>query len=168
MRAVHILFYKPQPDDLWLNHVVTMVSPPFSHCDIQFDDEVASSVYQNETVYMHKKSFSRQNYHRISITMTEEECEKVYSFCEKSCQNMVAFDPVGMVGSFLPLYYLRPASKTFCSRYVTEALQASQRPEFMGLSPARMTPSGLHKVLSEANKGFIHVSEKRMFKMIKM
>lgn len=167
MRAVHVLFYRPERDDRWLNHLVTLLSPPFSHCDIQFEDEVASSIYQNETVYMCKKSFFRNNYERVSFTVTEDEYDRIYSYCENACRNMVAFDPVGMVGSFMPLYYLRPSHKTFCSRFVCEALQASGRIEFSNLSPPRMTPSGLFGVLIEANKNFIHVSGRRMCHLLK-
>jgi hypothetical protein len=165
MRAVHVLFYQPQSDDHWLNHVVTRLSPPYSHCDIQFDDEVASSIYQNETVYMHKKSFSRLNYHRISLTFTEEEYWKIYSFCEHSCKLLVKFDPMGMVGSYIPFYYFQPKDRTFCSRYVTEALQASGRPAFMSLSPARITPSQLHSILQQTHASFLHIPDKRMAKI---
>jgi len=165
MRAVHVLFYLPQPDDHWLNHLVTRISPPYSHCDIQFDDEVASSIYQNETVYMQKKSFSRLNYHRVSLSVADDEYKRIYDFCEKSCQNMVQFDPMGMVGTFIPFYNFRPPGKTFCSRYVCEALQASGREEFMKLAPARTSPSQLHHTLQESKKGFIHVSNKRMMKI---
>jgi len=165
MRAVHVLFYRPQPDDRWLNHLVTTINPPFSHCDIQFDDEVASSVYQNETVYMCKKSFSRLNYERLSFSVSESEFNAMYKFCEQSCRSMVRFDPLGMVGTFIPFYFLRPANRTFCSRYVCEALQASGRAEFQDLSPARTTPSDLHKKLSGQNKSFIHVGQKRLLSL---
>jgi hypothetical protein len=162
MRAVHVLFYKPQPDDLWLNHVVTFVSPPYSHCDIQFENEMASSIYQNETVYMEKKSFSRLNYERISLTFTDQEYSKIYMFCDESHRSQVKFDPVGMIGSFIPLYSFRPSKKTFCSRYVTEALQASGRPEYKELKSARISPSGLHAFLASAQKSFLHIPSKRL------
>ena len=165
MRAVHVLFYRPQPDDLWLNHVVTFVSPPYSHCDIQFENEVASSIYQNETVYLEKKSFSRLNYERVSMTFTDAEYAKIYSFCEDAHRAQVKFDPVGMVGSFLPLYAFRPSAKTFCSRYVAEALQASGKEEYNGINPARTSPSALHAFLSSAQKSFLHIPSKRLMKV---
>jgi hypothetical protein len=162
MRAIHVLFYVPQSDDHWLNHVVTKISPPYSHCDIQFENEVASSIYQNETVYMHQKSFSRLNYHRISLSVNEEEYQKIYSFCENACKNFVAFDPIGMVGTFIPFYNFRPPDKTFCSRYVCEALQASGRGEFKNMAPARTSPSQLHTELHKLKKSFFHIPNKRM------
>ena len=162
MRAVHILFYRPQSEDYWLNHVVTAFSPPFSHCDIQFDDGMASSIYQNETVYMQKKSFSRNNYERISLTFTDEECGRIRRFCDSSHSSRVGFDLTGMLLSYLPFALRRPSGKTFCSRYIAEALKQSGRPEFSSLEPLCTTPSGLHGVLFSTNKVFIDVSEARM------
>ena len=97
--------------------------------------------------------------------MSEQEFNAMYKFCEQSCRSMVRFDPFGMVGTFIPFYFLRPADRTFCSRYVCEALKASGRAEFMGLSPARTTPSNLYKVLSGQNKSFIHVGQKRLLSL---
>ena len=55
-----------------------------------------------------------------------------------------------------------PSGKTFCSRYIAEALKQSGRPEFSSLEPLCTTPSGLHGVLFSTNKVFIDVSEARM------
>lgn len=162
MRAVHVLFYRPQSDDQWLNHVVTFFSPPYSHCDIQFDNNVAFSVYQNETVYRESKSFSRLNYDRISLTFTDDEFAKIYSFCNKCHEDKVGFDPVGMVGSFVPFYYARPSKSTFCSRFVMEALQMSGRPELQQIHSCRTSPSSLHALLMKNQKCFLHISEKRL------
>lgn len=166
MRAVHVLFYRPQVDDHWLNHLVTFVSPPYSHCDIQFDDGVASSIYQNESVYMQSKSFSRLNYFRLSLTMTDEEYARVYAFCKRAHEAKVGFDLPGMMFSYMmPMYTYRPANKTFCSRYVWEALQASGRREYQNINPARMSPSRLHNELVARNVSFLHVPERRMLRI---
>ena len=162
MRAVHVLFYQPQPDDHWINHVVTTFSPPYSHCDIQFDDGVASSIYQNETVYMHAKSFSRNNYKRVSLTFTDDEYARIRKFCNDSHSSRVGFDLRGMIFAYLPWGSTKPPDKTFCSRYIAEALRQSARPEFKTLEPSCATPSGLHFILTSSNKSFIDVSEARM------
>ena len=162
MRAVHLLFYKPQSDDFWLNHVVSAFSPPYSHCDIQFDDGVASSIYQNESVYLQAKSFSRLNYKRVSLTFTDDETARIRAFCTNAHVGRVGFDLTGMVCSFLPWGSRKPADKTFCSRYIAEALKHSGRAEYNSLESSRATPSGLHTLLSSSNKSFIDVSEARM------
>jgi len=162
MRAVHVLFYEPQSDDYWLNHVVTMFSPPYSHCDIQFEDGVASSIYQNETVYMYPKQFSRLNYKRVSLTFTDSEYERILQFCRAAHGSKIGFDLPGMLCAYLPWGSRRPQDRTFCSRYVCEALQCSARTEFGHLEPSRVTPSTLHALLVGTNKSFLHVSESRM------
>ena len=167
MRAVHVLFYRPNKDDRWLNHVVTTFSPPFSHCDLQFDDNLATSIYQNEPVYMETKSFSRLNYERHSICVSDDEYRKIRKFCENKHKEKIFFDPVGMVMSFFPLLYWRaPSNKTFCSRYITEALQASERNEFKALNSIHTTPSSLYNFLSVQNKSFLHISDSRLHKVI--
>ncbi len=165
MRAIHILFYKPQSSDHWLNHLVTFFTPPFSHCDMQFEDEYASSIYQNESVYFEKKNFTRNNYVRVSLSFSDEEYSKIYEFCQKAHKSQVWFDPVGMIGSFLPFYFFTPTKKTFCSRYVIEALQQSERSDFCNLCSAKMNPSKLYFHLNEMNKSFLHVSRTRMINL---
>lgn len=166
MRAIHVLFYKPSSDDHWLNSVVSAISPPYSHCDIQFDDDTASSIYQNETVYMYKKTFSRLNYERISLSVSDQEYAKIFKFCETNCKKQTKFDLYGMIGSFVPFYMFQPAEKTFCSRYIVEALQASGRSEFLEVNSIKSSPSTLHRFLSSINKSFIHIPEKRFTKCI--
>ena len=101
MRAVHVLFYRPQPDDLWLNHVVTFVSPPYSHCDIQFENEVTSSIYQHETVYMEKKSLSRLNFERISVKVTFATI-RLRNGLAKSRLSLLTFEPFYSARAAIP------------------------------------------------------------------
>lgn len=163
MKSLHVLFYKPDPGDHWLNHLVTALSPPFSHCDLQFADGTATSIYQNEPVYMHNKGFSRLNYEIHSVAVTEEEHHRALSFCKRHHENKTSFDGLGMILSMSPLSLNRcPRNKTFCSRYVTEALKATGRDEFMGMDPCRTTPSSLYRILYRQNKGFLHLPDSRM------
>jgi hypothetical protein len=165
MRAIHVLFYSPQPDDHWLNHLVTYFSPPYSHCDLQFEDGTASSIYQNESVYLERKSFSRLNYHRVSLSVTDAEYSQILHFCQRAHQTAVGFDFTGMVMAYLPYSPRQPPDKTFCSRFIAEALQQTGRQEFLAARPASITPSGLHALLTATNKGFLHVSEARLQRM---
>lgn len=162
MRGVHVLFYKPNPDDHWLNSLVTRISPPYSHCDIQFENDIAASIYQNESVYMCQKTFARLNYERVSLTFDEKEYMNIFKFCESHCMRGTSFDLMGMIGSYLPLYNYKPSDKTFCSRFVVEALQSSGREVFMELNSAKTSPSSLFKFLSQENKSFLHIPAKRL------
>jgi hypothetical protein len=162
MRAIHVLFYKPEPDDHWINHVVTAFSPPYSHCDLQFDDDMATSIYQNETVYWQKKNFSRNNYDRVSLTFNDAEYNKVREFCVNAHRAKVQFDILGMVCSSLPVGVRSPQDKTFCTRYIIEALQQSERQDLLDLNPLTTPPSTLCNSLKGLGKGFIHVPDVRM------
>lgn len=171
MRALHVLFYRPTAEDHWLNRLVTTVAPPFSHCDLQFEDGMATSVYQRETVYMESKSFSRDNYERVSIAIDEGEYERIRDFCTEAHRNKVEFDPLGMALCAMPrAARLRepPPNKTFCSRYVMEALQQSGRAEFLPHDPTCMTPSALYRMLKEYGREFIHIPEKRLQRLLVM
>ncbi len=165
MRALHVLFYRPCADDHWLNRLVTTVAPPFSHCDLQFDDGLATSVYQRESVYMETKSLSRDNYERVSIAIDEGEHERIRDFCTRAHRDQVVFDPLGMALCVVPrAARLReaPLGRTFCSRYILEALQQTGRPEFAAHDPACTTPSALYRMLKEYGREFIHIPEKRL------
>lgn len=163
MRAVHVYFYRPSPDDHWLNHAVTRIAPPYSHCDLQFENELATSVYQHEAVYLERKTFSRVNYDCLSLTLDEAEYARVFNFCHSAHQRKVGFDLLGMLCSPLPMRLRSPPHVTFCSRYVLEALQQAGRPALAPFDATTMTPSNLHKTLSSINKSnFIHIPSKRI------
>lgn len=162
MRAIHLLFYRPDTDDMWLNHVVAFASPPYSHCDIQFEDGMASSIYQNESVYLKMKQFSRTNYERLSITTTDEEYYRIRAFCEKAHASKTRFDTLGMYMSYTPFGGTTPQTKTFCSRYIAEALMSSGRDEFRTLSPTTTTPSSLHRIITSTGRSFIHIGPNRL------
>jgi hypothetical protein len=162
MRAIHVIFYKPDKEDHWINHLVTFFSPPYSHCDLQFENDMATSIYQNESVYFEKKNFTRNNYERISLSFSDEEYERVLSHCTKAFENKVRFDFSGMLGCFLPFYFLKPKHKTFCSRYIVEALQETQQPIFIAMQSVKTSPSSLHEILKRRNKEFLHISGTRL------
>jgi hypothetical protein len=166
MRAIHVVFYRPSADDHWLNHAVTRFAPPYSHCDLQFDTGVATSIYQNECVYMQPKTFSRANYDRVSFTLDETEYERVFNFCKAACDRKVRFDMLGMLCSTLPFVVRSPQNATFCSRYVLEALQQSGNPKFSNHRPMTTTPSSLHDALNGLTSNFIHIPDIRISKLV--
>ena len=166
MPLIHAFFYAPNDTDNILNRVVTTYDPPYSHCDIQFDDGISSFMYQNEAVYMEAKKFSRLNYERVSLTFTDDEYARIFKFCETSYRTRVGFDLTGMLCAYLPWRSRMPTDKTFCSRYICEALNESHRDEFVKLDPSSVTPSSLHTKLAENNRRFIDVSAGRMRQLL--
>ncbi len=60
MQALHVLSYKPEQSYHWFNHLVTFISPTYSHCDLQLENDVATSIYQNKSVYIEEKALQDQ------------------------------------------------------------------------------------------------------------
>lgn len=166
MRSLDIVFYRPSPDDHWLNHLVSFASPPYSHCDLRFDDGTVTSIYQNETVFHEQKSLSRKNYEWLSLTLTDDEMDEVRAFCDRSLLSSVGFDRVGMFLSYLPVPLWHSPNRTFCSKYIWQALQASRRKEFQTCSAGNMTPSRIYNALLAIDKTFLNISEKRLYQML--
>ena len=71
------------------------------------------------------------------------------------------FDYVGMFLSYLPYNPRSSPDATFCSKFIWDALQQSNRPEFLERRSNTMTPSRIHRVLDGTNKSFINVCDKR-------
>lgn len=165
MRTLIITFYRPDESDHWINHLVTTFDPPYSHCDMLFDDQVATSIYQNESVYQEKKTFSRPQYDWIALVFTEDEIKRIREFCDRSFHNKVKFDFLGMLLAYLPYSPRKPVDKTFCSRFIWESLQMSQKAEFLGHDSRTMTPSRMHGILDAMNKKFMEVSPKRLMRL---
>lgn len=146
MPLIHALFYTPNPKDHITNHLVTRFDAPFSHCDVQFEDGMASSVYQGETVYWKHRGFKKPGYTRVTMSVDQAGYNKAYQLCKDRSERKMKFDAWGMY--MLPL--TRSADRqdyTFCSKHCTEILQVAGVRNAMGLDPNSMTPSALRRAL---------------------
>lgn len=149
-RKVNCMFYKPKDDDPLINRIVAYWKGPFSHVELSFEDGVASSIFRGETVFFNPKNYSNPNYTVLSIAIGDKEYERIRGFCEDAHKKTVAFSMVGMIMSLLPWQLLPTSEKhTFCSRFVTEALQAGNVSLVRDLNPSLTSPSRLHEVLSK-------------------
>ena len=152
MPLIHVLFYAPNADDHFLNHIVTRYDPPYSHCDIQFEDGMASSVYQYETVYWRRRGFQKPGYTRVSLSVQVADYKKAYSLCQERANKQFKFDAIGMYTLPLPssMHYEREGF-TFCSKHCTEVLQIARIRAVSELQAKSMTPSSLHGVLQSVS-----------------
>ena len=151
MPLIHVLFYAPNPDDHFLNHIVTRYDPPYSHCDVQFEDGMASSVFQYETVYWRKRNFGKPGYKRISLSVSHPDYTNAYRLCQERASQGFAFDAIGMYTLPLPssMQYERDGF-TFCSKHCTEVLQLARVRAVGSLIAKSVTPSALHDALQGA------------------
>lgn len=154
MPLIHAYFYAPNDSDHFINHIVTTWDPPYSHCDVQFQDGMASSVFRGETIYWKKRRFSKPGYSRVTLAVGAAEYERAYNLCRDRHASGLAFDAVGMYT--LPLASVfgavdRNKTHTFCSKHCTEILQAAGVRAVGQLNPQATTPSGLRRVLHNAS-----------------
>ena len=111
---------------------------------------MASSIYNNECVFLTPRTFSNPNYDIVTIGVSEEGYARARAFCANAHKNKVRFHTLGMFAAMLPVQVLAHRhDATFCSRFVTEALQHAQVPGMHTENSMRMTPSRLHKLVSK-------------------
>ena len=153
MPLIHVYFYQPPSDDPhWINHLVRSYDAPYSHCDVQFEDSMASSVYQNEPVYFRARRFRKPGYVRKTIPVSQYHYDKAYKLCRTRAEDKMGFDAVGMYSLPLPSALLADrANKTFCSKHVAEVLQEAGVRAVAHLRSRELTPSALYRALEGAS-----------------
>ena len=150
MPLIHAYFYSPHETDHFVNHIVTSFDPPYSHCDVQFEDGMASSVFQGEKLYWRRRTFRKPGYSRITLSVDAQGYQRAYQMCVDRFAKEYTFDAIGMYT--LPLAPLMPvmmdrSGRTFCSRHCAEVLQAAGVRSMRTIDPRTMTPSMLQRGL---------------------
>ena len=149
MPLIHAYFYSPRETDDFINHIVTSFDPPFSHCDVQFEDGMASSVFAGEKLYWRRRTFRKPGYSRITLSVDAEGYRRAYAMCVDRFAKEYTFDAIGMYT--LPLAPLmmvdRGGARTFCSRHCAEVLQAAGVRSMRTVEARTMTPSMLQRGL---------------------
>lgn len=154
------MFYRPPPDDPFMNRAVAWLDGPFSHVEIGFSDGMASSIYSGETVFMHPRTFSNPNYTTVAIQISVDQVKMARKMCVDSAARGIKFDSVGMYMVGMPRFCKkmfglsssssstgRGTETTFCSKYVTNILQKIQVEGFETLDIDSVSPSMVHRLL---------------------
>lgn len=110
---------------------------------------------QNECVSLTQvKTFANPLYAIHSIAVSEDELAAMKRFIFKSHNTHVGFDAYGMYLAMLPLQVKASNDTvTFCSKFVTQALQAAGICDVEGENPNIMSPSKLYKLLQQDYEG---------------
>ena len=152
MPFINAYFYAPTATDHIINHMVTRWDPPFAHCDVQFEDGMASSLYQGENIYWRKRGFKKPGYTRITLGVSRQEYDKAYKLCQERHAQSFAFYAVGMYTLPLSSYFnLNREKHTFCSKHCTEVLQIAGVKAALTLNPSATTPSALQRALQNSS-----------------
>lgn len=133
----------------------------FHHVELVFKDEQdrdnSTSIYQGGPVFCSsEKTFANPCYKVISITVSKQELQAVRAFVDGHVKNQTPFSAGQMYLAMLPVRLWPRAwtcAGTFCSRYVTEALQAAHVGSVQGLDAGLVSPSKLFRVVNDCPKG---------------
>jgi hypothetical protein len=172
---VDLLFYVPQEDDHYVNHIVAKLHGPFSHVEIGFRSYsqhinargvastseclFGSSIFQGGKVFFKPKSYSRDGYTSIGLKLTKQQHDALLLFCQHSARSGIKFDGGGMIRASLPVILFADShDRTFCSKYVTDALKFAGIPEMAGVDGRMTTPSSLYAHIKENMKSYCIVS----------
>lgn len=158
-----LMFYEPQEGDHYFNHIVkSLSSGTFSHVEISFptysrkyipqqkktqDIRIlyGSSIFQNGKVFFHEKQYSRSGYTSIGILTSRHKHDMLIAYCQTAAQKGIKFDGYGMLCACLPIIITpHKPDATFCSKFVTDALQYANISEVNDIDSRNTTPSSLY------------------------
>jgi len=181
MRTIRVLFLRATPDDHWINRAVSYLDPPFCHVEVEFEMQglghmmprescdgqllslvaddarkprtLASSIYSGESVFLKERTFSNPNYTILTLNVPDASFNRMLRFAQRAAQGGRQFSSADMLCTLCPFGCNRLySSSTFCSAYITELLQEGSIDAVTRLSPKRMRPSTLYKVLHKATQ----------------
>lgn len=148
MPNLRIWFYDPSSDtEGVVNKLVAYADPPYCHCELQFPDGSACSIYMGSSVLMKKRAFDTTSYTLIEVSASEEQVQHAYKSCIEARDLSIKFSSVQM----LSCIYLWPSTSTnqkytFCSKLIAKILvDASILPDNTNVN---ITPSALHRLLA--------------------
>ena len=166
-----LMFYTPQDKDHYVNHIVSRMSPPFSHVEFGFptythtQDKLlatynpllqnqnpgstrilyGSSIFQDGTVFFQKKEYSREGYTSIGLRLNRLKHDALIQYCQNAAAQKVPFGATEMYFAFLPIVLLpHNNNTTFCSKYITDALKYAGIKEVLEIDSRNTTPSSLY------------------------
>jgi hypothetical protein len=165
--AVHVLFLRPGSKDPFVNRLTGYVGGMMhgiGACHVEIcmphaDGFMTSSIYNGETVNITtSKSFSNPGYDVHTLMVTDRQLQDMKQTVVSRKNRQDPFDALGMYLAVLPIpmpRLHRRSNATFCSKYVTEVLQAGGVEAVKKLNPTITTPSRLLRCLTPATKGMM-------------
>jgi len=147
MPHVALWFYSPSPDNSgWINRIVSYMDPPFCHCELQFVDGVACSVYMGTCVFLKKRTFDKKFYQSIVIPCTHAQHNCMRIMAQNIVTRNTRFSTINMSGAVMWGSNLGTENTTFCSKLCADLLlEAKLLPA--EVDSTKITPSCLHRLL---------------------
>lgn len=177
---LRVWFYTPQsPTEPTVNRLVAQADGPFCHCEVQFKDDWACTLYMGSPAVMRKRAFSSPNYSCRVVPCSPAQERACRECAERAVQAQIPFAVMRMVNAFCrvpligtPLHGVEArdmaqggvhklqATGSFCSELVTMVLQAGAILPIT-VSAAHVSPSGLARLLPDASVPETPVHEAR-------
>ena len=159
-RVLALAFLHAAPDDPLVNRLTAKISRhKLCHVELVFEGAHTSSrafsIFLGSSAGFRVKTFGNPDYEMVSLSVTGAEYEACQRFCAVAHSRDYALDQVGMYCSMIhpgccggvPSHV---TGKTFCSKIITEAMQAAGIAEVGGLCPSATTPSGLFAAVKDS------------------
>jgi len=159
-----VAFLFPEADDNdWFNRLVAKVSRyRCCHAELVFEDDMSFSIFADSKLFFKPKTFANPEYKLVSLSVSNMEYMAAYSYCTAAMSHNITFNELGIYTAYLqpcPMFYTSPSVETghtFCSKIVTEVLQAGGLPEADHLDPCMTTPSVLYGALHASGRRVHH------------
>ena len=147
--CLRVWFYDPRDDPHGVvNKLVARLDGPFCHCEVQFPDSMAFSVYMGTRVVAKARGFDPARYTCVRVPCSRGDLAAARQCAERNLSAPQAFSMLQMVLALAPGAWPSAghAEGTFCSKLVGEVLVAAHAlPQDTNVQG--ITPSGLHRVL---------------------
>lgn len=153
-----VMFFNPALDErrVWMNDTVARLDGPFCHCELQFSDGMACTIYMRQQAVLKQRSGSFGScYTCVSLPVSKQVEQVARKHAELVVNRGDKFSMLGMVTALTPLH--APGwMGTFCSRLCCEILQEAGVIEW-AIDGRGVSPSKLHQLLTASKEMGAHL-----------
>lgn len=157
METVQVAFYRPEGSgEPLINKVTSWLTGKFVHVELLFVDpttgkqNLASGVWQNETVFFRQKTFGRKTWSFKSIQVTKRQAAKMREFCFEAARKNIPFNRMGLLRCCTSFPRATDHTCYFCSELAVCAFQHAGL--YTTAIPSMVTPTALWNLLDAHNQ----------------
>jgi hypothetical protein len=142
---VRLCFYEPRGEkEHWMNVLVASMGKHYvSHVEILFEDDNAASIFADDTVFFRQRSYANPYYRIKMFLVSPTSYWLMYNYAKSCAERQVSFSNTKMFCGPLIGYTCGSTDTTFCSEFVTHALQVGGVDFAMKMDATKSTPSKL-------------------------
>lgn len=123
MEQLRVWFYDPSKDEHGIvNKLVALTDPPYCHCELQFEDGMACSIYMGSNVVFKQRDFDPEAYTSVHIYTTREHALRAHKLCTEAVQKQIKFSSLQMLACLSPWTWRGSNNTTFCSKLIAGIL----------------------------------------------